>query len=669
MRKLYILILSIILVLIARTYLFSQEKFTKWQDKPLIGVLFSPDGKNLASVGSDKTIKIWSVDNGNLINTLYDNVSGEVAISYSPDGKKIVSGSWDKDVKVWDVESGKVISRFVAHDKSLRTVSYHPNGKYIASAGWDKDILVWYEPTGLLLKKLTGHNQCVRAIEYSPCGKFIASGGYDLYLRIHDVASGNIIFQEKGHKYPIEALSYSPDGKYIATGGNDNYLKIWNVNTKSVYKTLIGHTDAVYTVNFSPDGKYLASAGNDNSIKIWDIEKGINIMTFKGHTLTVKSVAFSPNGKLIVSTGADKTIRVWDVSSLNIIPSEKVKSQQKIVTDDLIFKFIEVVDNTEFYYREYELKIKIKNLKFDNIRLFINKKEFVQFNGKDTIVVKPEIKNSDEFGYIDLKYNVYLIPGDNQLQLYADKNSGEDVYVSDIINLSFYDIEKQANISSLHVLNLTPENYSDKKLNKEFVQKNPVSLVNELIKQENIIFKNVKHYDIFSNYENSDTIITRINKFITSVKPYDYVLININGFLVGKNDISIINPNSSSKELSFTKIDSILTLITKKTSYIGMIINQIPISNKINDNLNPSNFDELLIKLSGILNLNQNSFLFISENNTQNPFEIIAKSAINNVDKNKNTTVEINEINNFIKDISNITFYFKGKPIPLFKVN
>ena len=64
-------------------------------------VAISPDSKTLFSGSSDKTIKIWNLENGKLVNTLRGHSDTVWCISISHDGKILVSGSFDKTIKIW----------------------------------------------------------------------------------------------------------------------------------------------------------------------------------------------------------------------------------------------------------------------------------------------------------------------------------------------------------------------------------------------------------------------------------------------------------------------------------------------------------------------------------------------------------------------------------------
>lgn len=69
-------------------------------------VVFSPDGKLLASASSDSTARIWEAATGAPLHTL-EGHSGEVlSVVFSPDGKLLASASDDSTARIWSVETG-----------------------------------------------------------------------------------------------------------------------------------------------------------------------------------------------------------------------------------------------------------------------------------------------------------------------------------------------------------------------------------------------------------------------------------------------------------------------------------------------------------------------------------------------------------------------------------
>ncbi|PGG98441.1 hypothetical protein AJ79_08882 [Helicocarpus griseus UAMH5409] len=66
-------------------------------------VMFSSDGKQIASASEDKTIRLWDASTGNHQKTLADHSDWVTAVVFSPDGKQITSASCDQTVRLWDV--------------------------------------------------------------------------------------------------------------------------------------------------------------------------------------------------------------------------------------------------------------------------------------------------------------------------------------------------------------------------------------------------------------------------------------------------------------------------------------------------------------------------------------------------------------------------------------
>src|SRR5438093_1353172 len=74
---------------------------------PIRQVVFSPDGKQLASASVDGTVKLWDTTTGQEEHTLHGHAAGVEGVAFSPDGKRLASASNDQTVKVWDLAEGR----------------------------------------------------------------------------------------------------------------------------------------------------------------------------------------------------------------------------------------------------------------------------------------------------------------------------------------------------------------------------------------------------------------------------------------------------------------------------------------------------------------------------------------------------------------------------------
>src|SRR5277367_3642184 len=103
-------------------------------------------------------------------NVFYGHKAEVTSVVFSPDGKRIASGSWDKTIRIWNAETGDLISApFEGHTDRITSVAFSPDGKRIASGSWDATIRIWDAETGdLVLLPFKGHTDGVESVAFSP---------------------------------------------------------------------------------------------------------------------------------------------------------------------------------------------------------------------------------------------------------------------------------------------------------------------------------------------------------------------------------------------------------------------------------------------------------------------------------------------------------------------
>src|SRR5713226_9096803 len=89
--------------------------------------------------------------------TYRGHADGVQAVVWSPDGKRIASASLDKTVQVWDATNGGHLFTYRGHTDQVFTLAWSPDGKYLASAGADKTVQVWDATDGKHVFTYTGH--------------------------------------------------------------------------------------------------------------------------------------------------------------------------------------------------------------------------------------------------------------------------------------------------------------------------------------------------------------------------------------------------------------------------------------------------------------------------------------------------------------------------------
>ncbi|XP_062021709.1 WD40 repeat-containing protein HOS15-like isoform X2 [Rosa rugosa] len=129
-------------------------------------IKWDPTGSLLASCSDDHTAKIWSMKQDKYLHDLKEHVKEIYTIRWSPTGPGshnpnqqlvLASASFDSRIKLWDVELGTLIYSLYGHRDPVYSVAFSPNGEYLASGSMDKCMHIWSVKEGRIVKTYTGN--------------------------------------------------------------------------------------------------------------------------------------------------------------------------------------------------------------------------------------------------------------------------------------------------------------------------------------------------------------------------------------------------------------------------------------------------------------------------------------------------------------------------------
>jgi WD40 repeat protein len=289
-------------------------------------------GRLLATSGDDHLVRIWNVQQGELIRRLDGHADWVRSVVFSPDGRMLATAGDDRRIKLWNMASDRphpravrsqpraAVLRFVSipvPDWAVHALALSGDGGMLAAAGFAKTVRIHDARSGALLWELDARDGDIRALAFSPDGAQLAAAGRRGPIRVWTTADGRHVHDLVGHRRRVWALAYSPDGTRLASAGEGRDVRLWDTGTGELMQTLPPRRAKILALAFCSAGR-LAVGGSDNVIRVWDLADRRERFELVGHTGSVTALTWDASDGMLLSGSFDTTVRLWQLPAENV---------------------------------------------------------------------------------------------------------------------------------------------------------------------------------------------------------------------------------------------------------------------------------------------------------------------------------------------------------------
>ncbi|MEM6468726.1 MAG: serine/threonine-protein kinase [Planctomycetota bacterium] len=206
------------------------ELLQEWDaGSPVRKVAFAPDGSRIVAGSGDGRIYCWHIESG--VELVSITQPGAIfGVDWSADGKMIASVGSDKLVRIWDAETLEPRQTMEGHQGPVYNVRFAPTGNRIATVGWGKEIIVWNTNTGLDEMQVESESGDNWSVEFCSDGRHAVVAGQDGVCRIWDLDSQELVASLVGHESAVHNVSLDPKHFRIATSGRDGTIRVWDLS-------------------------------------------------------------------------------------------------------------------------------------------------------------------------------------------------------------------------------------------------------------------------------------------------------------------------------------------------------------------------------------------------------------------------------------------------------
>jgi WD40 repeat protein len=227
-------------------------------------VKLSPSGRDLATVGNDETLRLWSAQTRAPVATLRGHQNRVLDVVWSPDSLVLATASSDGTVRVWDRGSGTA-TVLRGHKNEVHAVKFVADGRALLSASRDGTVLRWDRVRGTSQVAIREPFE-ITAMDIREDGDLIALGGHNGMVTVYEYGKRRSLTSAGSR---ILSLALNGEGSLLAVGRNNGGVQVFQLHDPQADVVSATCAGFVWSLAFTPDGRELCAVDEGRSLHVW----------------------------------------------------------------------------------------------------------------------------------------------------------------------------------------------------------------------------------------------------------------------------------------------------------------------------------------------------------------------------------------------------------------
>ncbi len=273
-------------------------------DGAICDLVWSADGRLLATASEDTTARIWDPFRGALVHILQGHKQAVSQCLFSADGQLIVTNSKDGSIAFWGLRNGQRVGEISGWAHGADNLALSPDGSYLVFRPAEKHLTITGSWSGDAFRRATNLSEEEEKKARDKPAHMLAL----VALRKNTQA------KLTGHLAIPSQSRFAPGSRHLFSAAKDGTIRRWDLESNRSTVVLEGPLNTHWRFEFSRDRGYIAAVGGDEWALV-DLATGETAARAPAPLSNRLYPALSGDGRLLLTSAPGNGVSIWDIAA------------------------------------------------------------------------------------------------------------------------------------------------------------------------------------------------------------------------------------------------------------------------------------------------------------------------------------------------------------------